>query len=46
MCTTMENHDEMKRAPEHDLIEEDHEEFWDKECALHPEHPGCKDYEE
>jgi len=30
----------------HDLEKETHDEHWDKECELHPEHPGCKSYED
>lgn len=39
-------HTELDSALEHDLTEETHEEFWEKECALHPEHPGCREYED
>ena len=42
----MEEHTEIVSAPEHDLIEETHDEYWEKECKLHPDHPGCKNYED
>ena len=42
----MEEQDDLKLAPEHDLTDETHDEYWDKECSLHPEHPGCKAYED
>jgi len=42
----MEDHTEIVSAPEHDLLEETHDEYWEKECMLHPDHPGCKNYED
>ena len=33
-------------VPEHDLAIENHNQFWDRECKLHPEALGCRDFDE
>jgi hypothetical protein len=40
--------EEKKEKPvlEHDLSKESHDEFWEKECKLHPEALECRMYDD
>lgn len=42
----MERKMEKKTEQEHDLAQENRDEFWEKECEKNPDSPECKVYDD